>query len=139
MNSKVVREGAWVLPRPQECHHRCPTQPSFLKYRVCFSLEKTRNTSDLAQSQEEGCCGKGHFLGGFLFCCGMLCLHTNFSAVCWKEHHILHSFFITRELLQPLCKTNKGKCFKNVIWQEMPCPRAARVSGDNNMHFVKVS
>jgi hypothetical protein len=29
--------------------------------------------------------------------------------------------------------------FFKVIWQEMPCPRAAPVSGDNNMHFLKNS
>lgn len=116
VNSKVVREGAWVTPRPQECHHRGPTQPRFLKHRVHFSLEEIRNTSDLTRSGRRAAVAKATFCVGSCFVAGLLCLHTNFSAVCWREHHILHSFFITWELLQPLCKTNKRKCFKNVIW-----------------------
>lgn len=77
-------------------------------------LFTSKDKKHLRSSKElgGGLCGKGHFLGGFLFCCGLLCLNTNFAAVCWKGHDILHSFFITWELLQPLCKTNKRRCFK---------------------------
>lgn len=143
MNSMRVGTGAGVQPRPQQLSTDVLHDGFFLSINSLFWTrgKNTENILNPKMGAERRTTGCPRPLLGWVFvsfCFALLCFNINIAALCWNRARILHSFFITWELLQSLCKTNKGKTFqKNVIWQAVPRWGIAQVSRDNNMHFVK--
>ena len=120
MNPKAVRDGAWVQPRPQECHHGCPPCQNFPECTVHSSPAKIRNISDLPRSWEEGSVAKATLWVGSCFVVGCCVLTLTLRLCAGKDM----TFFILFSLLENCCnhyaKPIKGDVLKTSFGRKCP-------------------